>query len=313
MKHYLACLIMFCMAFIGFSPLAQAIEAADQAKVEDQAPKKTRAKMLTGTPVHTGIAGGGSLPKGKLLTIYNFSLADKTNAKNGYKGSDIYSQAHLLKIRYGLTNHWEIITTGAYINNGRRDPSQNPGHIEGIGDQSLGITYAPLQFHQGDPVALSFNGAISMPTAPYGKNHVPGNGVWGSRLAAGFATFLTDDIRFDIEGCWTTSFERGNQKVRKGDQYQWNTMVRYLFDWFDIGIESVYVHTENGDKITPAGNKINMYNGGKEWHVGPTTSIAIDALDMWVGAGVYFPVMQDMNGATAVDDVQYHFKIGKMW
>lgn len=314
---YIASLAIALSTAIAFSPLAIAGENVEPAPTEQQTPvKKKRAKLLTGTPVHTAIAGGGTLPKGSLLTTYNSSLADRTNGKKGYKGSDVYSQVHLLKIRYGLTNHWELTSTAPYINNGSRNPkpSNRANNIEGYGDQLFGFTYAPYQFHQGDPLAISLSAGITAPTGTYGNNHVPGNGAWGGRLATGIATFFTDDIRFDTEVVMTTSFENGNQKVRKGNQYQWNTQVRYLFDWFDIGVESVYTHSEDGTGYRPGrGGRVNLHNGGKEWHVGPSTSIAIDPLDMWVGFGVFFPVMQDMNGPSVVDDVQYHFKVAKMW
>lgn len=317
MKRSLASLFLFCALCLGFPSLALADQDPVQPVSTTEKPKKTRAKMLTGTPVHTAIAGGGSLPKGKLLTVYNFSLADKTRGKDGYNGSDIYSQTHLLKLRYGLTNHWEINSTGGYVNNGFRNPTPSgarPNHVEGILDQSLGFTYAPLQMHQGDPVAVSFSAGLNFPTGIYGSNHLPGGGAWGGRIAAGFATFFTDDLRFDIEGSATTTFESGNQDTRKGNQYQWNTMVRYLFDWFDIGVESVYTHTEDSTGYKQGRDgRVNLHNGGADWYIGPNTSIAIDALDMWVGAGVYFPVKQQVNSAAAVDNIQYHFKIAKMW
>lgn len=316
MKRYLTSLFIVCALTFGLSSAALAEQEAQPENTQTQ-PKKKRAKMLTGTPVHTAIAGGGSLPKGVALTVYNFSLADKTQSKRGYKGSDVYNQTHLIKLRYGITNHWEITSTGGYVNNGFRDPKhagKRPGNIEGPIDQLLGFTYAPLQLHQGDPVAVSVSAGIYIPTGVYGKNHLPAAGAWGSRLCTGFATFLNDDIRFDTEFSWATTFERGNQNVRKGDQYQWNTMVRYLFDWFDIGLESVYTHYEdNVGYRNGKSNRGNLKNGGADWYIGPNTSIAIDALDMWVGAGVYFPVMQDMNGPAATDDVQFHFKVAKMW
>lgn len=317
MKRSLASLLLLCTLCLGLPSFALAEQDPAQLAGTTEKPKKTRAKMLTGTPVHTAIAGGGSLPKGKLLTVYNFSLADKGRGTHGYNGSDVYGQTHLLKLRYGLTNHWEINSTGGYINNGFSNPRPSdarPNNIEGILDQSLGFTYAPLQMHQGDPVAVSFSAAINFPTGLYGDNKLPGGGAWGSRLSTGFATFLTEDIRFDTELVWNTSFNRGNKDVRKGNSYQWNTMARYLFDWFDIGIESVYTHTEDSKGYKPGRDgTVNLHNGGADWYIGPNTSIAIDALDMWVGAGVYFPVKQQVNAPSAVDDVQYHFKVAKMW
>ncbi len=303
---------IFCIAILFCTSYAFAQENPQplvEGKIE---PKSTRAKMLTGTPVNVNIAGGGSLPAGKLLMAYNSTFADKTTAKKGYKGPNVFSQTHLLKLRYGLTNHWEINSTGGYVNNERRSSMVSPRHIEGMLDQSLGFTYAPLQLHQGDKVAVSFSAAITTPTGQGGDNHLPGGGVWGGRLGTGIATFLTKDIRFDTEAVWIMPFERGNQNVKRGDQYQWNTQFRYLFDRVDIGLESTLIHTESSDRHTN-GHNVNMKNGITEWHVGPSMNVALDSLGMWVGVGVFFPVVQDTKGPSVVEDVRYDFKIAKVW
>ncbi len=313
MKKLATNFFIFCTALMFCAPCSFAQDPAMQSSADDSAkPKSTRAKMLTGTPVNVNIAGGGSLPKGKLLTIYNSSFADKTSREDGYRGPKVFSQTHILKLRYGLTNHWELSSVGGYANNERRGGNPSPRHIEGMLDQSLGLTYSPFQFHQGDKFALSFTGAVTTPTGQYGKNHLPGGGVWGGRLAAGVATFLTKDIRFDTEAVWIMPFERGNQDVKRGDQYQWNTQLRYLFDKVDIGLESTLIHTESGDKNIN-GRNVNMKNGITEWYVGPSVNLAIDSLDMWVGVGAFFPVVQDVKGPNIVEDVRYEFKIAKMW
>lgn len=316
MKKIFFCLMVLCVGFFTISSWGYAEEATTEraATEEKKQSKRKRAKMLHGNPVHTNIGGGGSLPKGAFATIYNVSVSDKTRGKRGYKGSDVYSQNHMLKIRYGLTNHWEIKTVTPYVNNGSRNPtpSNKPNNIEGLGDQALGIVYSPFQMHQGDPFALSFGATLKFPTGAYGDNHPAGNGAWAGQLNAAIGSFVTENIRLSTEIAWNMSFERGNQKVRRGDTYQWSTMARYLFTWFDIGIESSYVHNENGDKRTPGGI-VNLKNGGTEWHVGPSMNFAIDELRTWFGFGAYFPVMQDKNGPAAVDNIQYHFKLARLW
>lgn len=329
MKLYIASIIMICMTFIAFSPLSYAddqpsnpvavapaddIANGNPAAGKDKQPARKHSRLLGGVSAHSSIGGGGTLPEGVLTTAYNVNFSDKTNAKDGYKGSDVFGQTHLVKIRYGLTNRIELTSIGGYVNNGSRNPTprNRPNNMEGLLDQTVGVSYSPLQIHQGDPFALSFGASLSLPTGIYGKNHIPGGGVWGGRLSTGLAAFLNEDIRVDTEISWTMPFERGNQKVKRGDQYQWNTMARYLFGWFDVGVESVYTYYKDGDKITPFGKK-NLRNGGKDWYVGPATTIAIDDLSMWFSAGVYFPVLQDMKSPSKVDDIQYHFKIGRAW
>lgn len=292
---------------------ADAENAAEESPGEKPAkPRSSRSKMLFGQPVNVNIAGGGTLPKGKALTILNASFADKTNGERGYSGSDVFSQTWLAKFRYGITNHLELSVTVPYINNERSNPRPHPKHVEGFSDTAVGLVVAPFNLHQGDPVAWSIYTGLLAPTGTGGKNHLPGVGVWGWRLATGVAAYLTDNIKADTEVVWCGPFDRGNQKVRRGDQFQWNTQVRYLFDNFDIGIESTLVHQESGDRNTLAGN-VNTRNGYTEWFVGPSLNVPIDALDMWAGVGVFFPVVQDYKGPAAVEDARFEFKIGRLW
>jgi|GEM_PF-1449840 len=284
---------------------------------EAGAPKQesTRSKMLFGQPVNVNIAGGGTLPQGQLLTILNASFADKTRAKKGgSNGPDVFSQVWLFKFRYGLTNNIELSGTTPYINNERSPkPANGPRHIEGFGDQVLAVSFAPWNQHQGDPLSASVYAGLLLPTGNYGKNHLPGNGAWGARFQAGIGKMVLDRrVKLDTEVVYVTPFERGNQKVKRGGQFEWNTQARYLFDRFDIGLESTLTARESGNRSTPGGN-VNLKNGATEWFIGPSMNVGLDSLGMWAGIGVFFPVLQDVRGPSKVEDVRYEFKIGKLW
>lgn len=314
-KHYAFVTIALFLLSFALPINAQENPAnAGAAQEQPAKPKSTRAKMLMGQPVNTQIAGAGTLPEGKALTIINASFADKTSSERGYKGSDVFSQTWLLKLRYGITNHLEFLITTPYINNKRHNPSpaSGPTHIEGLSDIVVGLSLAPYNFHQGDPIALSFYAGLITPTGMWGKNHLPGVGVWGGRVAAGIATYFTEDVRGDTEVVYSAPFDRGNQRVKRGGQFQWNSQLRYLFDNFDIGVESVLTYQESGDKRTAAG-KSSMRNGYTEWLVGPAIDIPIDPLNMWAGFGVYFPVVQEFRGPAAVENVRFDFKLAKLW
>jgi hypothetical protein len=286
--------------------------ATSVAQAAQDAPKQgKRARSLVGAPVNVSIAGAGSLPKGRALTMINASFADKNHAKRGGK-TDIFSQTWLAKFRYGITDRLEIAVTGVYVNNARSGTYTGPEHVEGFSDTVVQFTVSPLQQHQGDFTNLSFTAGVMTPTGLRGKNHLPGNGVWGGRMAAGFGGFITRDAKLDTEVVWSGPFARGNQKVRRGDQYQWNANARYLFNWIDIGLESTLTHQVSGDKSTPYGN-VNTRNGYTEWLIGPSTNVALDSLGMWAGVGAFFPVLQDVRGPSKVEDVRYEFKIGKVW
>ena len=288
----------------GLEPMAQSPQVAGE-------PKKKRARSLLGTPVNAAMAGAGTIPEGAFLTMVNASFADKTRSKKG-GGVTTFTQVWLFKQRYGITNHLEIGVVVPYINNERRNYSGGPKHMEGLSDTTLQLTLAPFNSHQGDPMNLSFGVAALLPTGQYGKNHLPGSGVWGARFVAAAGWWFTRDFKADTEVTWSLPFERGNQRVKRGQEVQWNAFARYLFDNFDIALESNLKYQESGDKRFDFGT-VNLNNGYTEWFVGPSMNFAIDELGAWVGVGVFFPVMQDTKGPAKVENYRFDCKLGLMW
>jgi hypothetical protein len=273
----------------------------------------TRARSLIGTPVNVNIAASGTLPQGVVLTMINASFADKTRARHGGSGTpDTFGQVWLGKVRYGITDRLEIGVVQPYINNNRSGRHTGPEVIEGLGDTTLQLTYAVGNTFLGDPINLSFGAAALLPAGQYGKTHLPGNGAWGGRLVGAIGVWPTKDIRLDTEVSWSGPFERGNQHVKRGQQFQWNAFARYLWDNVDVGFESSVVHQESGDKSMECGQR-NLRNGYTEWFAGPSMNVAIDSLAMWAGVGVFFPLVQDVQGPTKVEDARFEFKIGKIW
>ena len=300
-----------CGCALAMTLAAQAAMAEDLVTASEQTGKRPKTLMAS-PPVNPNISGGGTVPKGVLYTALNPIFANKDHAKDGYQGPDTFSQAWLVKLRYGLTSSLELNSVLSYVNLTRTDPEPAIKHLEGYGDQSLGLTYALYNIHQKDPFALSFTVGALLPTAPEGENHLPGNAAWGGRASIDFGKFLTPDIKLDTGLVVSGPFERGNQDVKRGEQYQWNTQIRYLFNTFDIAIESSLVDNAAGDKRTPAGD-INLNNGSTEWFVGPSLNFAIDRYDLWFGIGMFFPVLQDTDSPSMVEDYQLAFKIGKLW
>ncbi|MDR0478170.1 MAG: hypothetical protein LBH14_09600, partial [Desulfobulbaceae bacterium] len=176
---------------------AQAVMADDLATTADQDFKRPKALMAT-PPVNPNISNGGTLPQGVLYTALNPTFSNKDRSIDGYRGSDTFSQAWLLKLRYGLTNSLELNSVLSYVNLSRTDPTPAVKHLEGYGDQSLGLSYAFYNIHQRDPFALSFSAGVLLPTAPEGDNHLPGNAAWGGRASVDFGRFLTPDIKLDM-------------------------------------------------------------------------------------------------------------------
>ncbi|GKX55346.1 hypothetical protein SOASR030_14580 [Leminorella grimontii] len=271
-----------------------------------------RPSPLLGAPVNTAISGAQVLPDGMLLTAVNASFRDKTHQVEGKGNPDVFSQIWLLKVRYGLTDRLEISTVGSYVNN-RRD-GMSPEHIEGMGDQSLGFSYALLSQRQGDPFWLTFGAAALLPTGQSGDNHLPGNEAWGGRASIHLTKLFTPQWKGDMDFVMQGPFERGNQNVKRGNEYQWNMQLRYMFvdPQVDVGIESAFSKTESGDRRVGS-RTFNNHAGTTEWVIGPSANVAIDPLNMWIGAGAFFPVLQDADGPAKMEEVRWEFKIGKTW
>lgn len=279
----------------------------------DALAQNSRARVIAGTPpVNVNIAGAGSLPQGVFFSALNASFADKDGGERGYAGPKVFSQAWLLKLRYGLTSHLELSAVVPYVNLSRRSPTPSPKHLEGLGDITVGLNFAPFNLHQRDPFALSFVAAALLPTGPRGHNHLPGNGAWGARASAAFGLFVAQNVKFDTEAVYSMPFERGNQKVERGGAFQWNAQLRHVWDNFDIGLESSYVRQESGEKDLPSGS-LDLRNGYSEWFVGPSCNVAIPKIDAWAGLGVFFPVHQSFKGPAASEDYRVEFKFGKLW
>jgi hypothetical protein len=303
----------------AFSPVAHADEKEQQSLKEKAATTATNQgakgpSKLLGAPVNIGMGGGAVLPQGRAITALNTSLRDKTHAVNGGdKAPDVFSQIWLLKLRYGLTDRLEITTVPSYVHN-RRD-NASPKYIEGYGDQTLGLSYAIFSERAGDPLWLAISPSVILPTGQRGDSHLPGAGVFGGRVAVGLTKSFTQNIKGDMDFVWQGVFERGNQDVKSGNHYIWNAQARYMFSALpvDVGIESMLVKIESGDKQFPGGAIRNLGNGSIEWSVGPSFNVAIEPLGMWLGFGAFVPLYRDADGPTKMENIRYEFKIAKFW
>ncbi|MDR0239549.1 MAG: transporter [Deltaproteobacteria bacterium] len=290
-------------------------QSAPAAEAEKNLQKQsTRSRMIFGAPVNVNISGAGSMAEGVLMTGINTSFADRvTPFGNASRNSDVFSQTWLLKVRYGITEYLEVWTTTPYLNNRRTNPEPNPQYIYGIGDTVLNLTFCPWHERRGDSFTASSSVGLWLPMAAWGADHPAGLGVMGFRGQAAVGKFLTKDIKIDTEGVWNARFARGNQDVRLGDQFQWNSQIRYLFDYFDVGVESSMVWQLSSDKVFSGRGTRDLRNGYTEWFVGPSVNIAIDPLGMWAGIGAFFPVMRYTDSPTKVENVRVEFKIAKLW
>ena len=309
----LTCIFAVCM----LSPLPA--PAAEEGKAPQQG---TRSKAIFGPPVNVNISGPGTVPEGVLYTAINTSFADKvrnTDNSRGGRGraSDIFQQQWLLKLRYGITDYFEVVSVTPFVHqrSTNPEPARYPA-IYGVADSTLYFVLAPWQERRGDAFTASASAGAWLPVGAWGRDNPPGYGAAAFRGQAAIGKWLNKDIKIDTEGVWSSTRTIGNQDVRIGDNIQWNSQIRYLFDYFDIGLEStlIWQFTSHREKTTSRYASGDMRNGSTEWFVGPSANFAIDPLGMFVGVGAFFPVMQRFEGGQRkVENVRLEFKIGKLW
>ena len=317
--HIRLVFILFILAACIISP--QTVPAAEAEKAPQT--QSARSKNIFGPPVNVNISGPGTVPEGVLYTAINASFADKVrNTRNarGDRGrpSDTFQQLWLLKLRYGITDYLEIVSVTPYVNQRITNPEpKRYSTIYGLMDSTLYFALAPWQERRGDPFTASISAGVWLPVGAWGRDNPPGYGVAGFRGQAAVGKWLNKDIKIETEGVWSsTRFASGNQDVRLGDQFQWNSQIRYLFNYFDIGLESTLIWQLNShrERTTSRYASGDMRNSSTEWFVGPSVNVAIEPLDMWVGLGAFFAAMQRFQGVQRkVENVRFEFKIGKLW
>ena len=315
-------------------------QLASAADAEKPAPAPSeRSKMLIGAPVNVNLQGSATLPKGVLLTVLNATFSDKSSYHGGahldptgptpanqYNGPDVFSQVWLLKLRYGVTDAFEIWSTTPYLNNHRDWPAGTTlpaqvgsERIHGLMDLFAGIAYTWMNERWGDSFSFSSSAAIMLPTASSKTYSPPGAGTSGLRLQTGIGKWLTKDLKAETEMVWVTRFNQSGNRapgapstapsIRLGDQFQWNGQVRYFFNNFDVAVETTFVQDMAAELTTGR----SMANKSKVWVIGPSFNVPIDPLRAWFGLGIFFPIMRDYQSPTKVEDYRLELKFGKLW
>ncbi|MDR2549027.1 MAG: transporter [Desulfobulbus sp.] len=287
--------------------------AADQQDVTTAQPEKSeKMSPLSGTPVNSAISGGGIVPKGMLLTALNFSYRDKDDivddAGRGARTSQ--QELYLLKLRYGMTDRFEILFVPGYINN-HRDAyfNQQSDRVDGPTDFIFGGTYTPLSQRLGDPISLGLNLSVGMPTGQDGSKYLPGGDVWSYCAKIGITKVWHPNHRVDWDLGFAQPTETGNQGVRKDTVVTMTGSYHYVFNPnFDIGLEFTVENSKDWER-----NGVSMRNEYTEMYVGPTMNFCLPKWNMWLGAGVFVPVMRDYDIPTASDDIRIELKLGKVW
>ncbi|MCL2791179.1 MAG: transporter [Desulfobulbus sp.] len=306
-KNWSLCAIIVSGLMVG------QVLAADQPEVSTEQPEKSeKMSPLSGTPVNSAISGGGIVPKGMLLTALNFSYRDKDDIVNDAgRGARTSQQAlYLLKLRYGITDRFEVLFVPGYVSNHRGAHfNQQADRVAGPTDFVFGGTYTPLSQRLGDPFSLGLNLAVGMPTGQNGPEYLPGGGVWSYSAKVGITKVWHPNHRIDWDLGFTQPTETGNQGVRKDMLTAMTGSYHYVFNPnFDIGLEFTLEKNKDWER-----NGVDMRNGHTEMYVGPTMNFCLPKWNMWLGAGVFVPMVRDYDIPTASDNIRIELKLGKVW
>ena len=287
--------------------------AAEQSQVTGGTPEKSgRMGPTSGTPVNSAIGGGGIVPKGMAITALNFSYRDKHDIVDdaGFGARTSQQELYLLKLRYGLTDRFELLLVPGYVST-HRDAylNQQADRVQGPTDFAFGGTYAPLLQPLGEPFSLGLHLAVNMPTGQNGRQYPPGGGAWSYSAKAGISKVWQATHRFDGDIGFVQPMETGNQGVRKGRVTFMTGSYHYVFNpIFDAGLEFTL---ENGESWQRDG--VDMRNGQTEMYVGPTINFSLPKWKTWLGIGVFVPVLRDYDIPTASDKTRFEIKLGKLW
>lgn len=311
---YVSKILTCCMMIAGLAGM-QAMTAAtafagDDQQTQDDQQTKTVNLLPLGPPVNIAIGGGALLPKGMVVTAFNGGYLDKSDIVNGSAGRTLTQQVYVLKFRYGLTNRLELQFVPGYVNI-QRDAYGKLGSdtLDGPSDAALTAAYALFSQRLGDPLSVAITAGPYLPTGENGAHRLPGADVWSLNAKLGISKVWNKKHSLDVEFSIVQPTEEGNQGVRKHTSELINLNYHYVLnETWNVGLEATFDHTLSSERYG-----VDMNNGYTELYAGPAVNYMIPKVNMWLGLGVYFPVVRDYDIATASDDVRVNFKIGKVF
>ena len=306
-KALACCMMISCMTGVQ----AFAVESNGDTTQTAQ-PAAEKMGGASGTPVNSAISGGAIVPKGLLLTALNFSYRDKDSIEedNGKGARTFENELFLLKVRFSPWERLEIAFVPGYVHNSLDAFGPNGSTtVDGPTDFVLAGTYALFSQRLGDPLSMSIALGGNMPTGQEGPGHPAGNDVWGYNGRIGISKVWHPNHRIDWDMGFAQPTETGNQGVKKDTVWATTGSYHYVFNPnFDIGVEFTLDNSQDWEK-----NGVDMKNGYTEMYVGPTANYCMPQWNMWLGVGLFLPVLRDYDIPTASDDIRIEVKLGKVW
>lgn len=266
--------------------------------------------------------GGGTVPKGTLITLINYRFADNDvwyrhgkeyAASNPFGGSDQKAtvNAFAVKVRYGLGYGMDIraLLPFAYtrFSEARLAPAKS---IHGCADGMVILHKAFMQQEEGAPFSLGLDLGVIVPTGSTNRDGL-GTGAWGAVTSLG-ATWAFDRGRQLLDGdvFYFYRGKGGNRSIKNYTYRKWGDYVwfnaRYVYaltNWLDVALESQFTHNfqDKDSRAQGTGAKIsNLKNASTTWFIGPAVTVKIPRWQSTFGIGLgisaYQSYQQKANG-----------------
>ena len=261
--------------------------------------------------------GGETFPAGFVALMNHFSFSQARL----YKGSSRYDYTapngakvgprridqfvNVFKIRYGVTDRFEVRTATPYINAEIKNHIGDGDWKGGLGDTTLMLRYGIKKRTGDSPFSLALDLGATLPTGHVGdqEKYLATNAF--SVIMGGGFSWVDHNQRVDFDGRYAAYME-GAHGIKPGDFTLFHGHYAYaLTRNFDLGLEGYFRY----DQQTEIRGK-GQHDAYTEAYAGPKIQIKVPEFAyMMVGAAMLFPVHRDFDGPRFSTDTRYEFSI----
>lgn len=307
-----ACYIV--LAFVLFAALPARASSA-------QAPAERNENRVPGPMVlPQAWPGGETFPAGLVAIMNHISLA----RYEPYKHSSPYAMrvktpggemkvgpksaeqfVNVFKIRYGITDRFEIRTATPFIDLNIRNHNAGNSWKGGLGDTTMMLRYGIKKRTEDSPFSVALDLGVTLPTGEVGDKdkYLAANAF--SVIAGGGLSWVDKNQRVDLDGRYAV-YTEGAHGIRPGDFALFHAHYAYaLSRYFDLGLEAYY-RLEQQSYVDGKGQG----DAFSELYAGPKLQIkALDAPYVMLGAAALFPLHRDYQAMKLSTDTRWEFSV----
>ena len=310
---FISCTVCLSMLlFMSFPVQSRADGAAASSR-----PEKTENLIPGPMVLPQAWPGGETFPAGLTAIMNHFSLAHykpykhsspyTMRAPNGMKvgPEDADQFVNVFKIRYGITDRWEIRTATPYINLDINNHATDGSWKGGLGDTTLMLRYGLVKRSEDSPFSVALDAGVVLPTGKVGdKDKYLATNAFAMILGGG-ASWIACDQRVDFDARYSW-YAEGAHDIKPGDFALFHGHYAYALSRnFDVGVEAYY-RVEQESEINGTGQG----DAFSEAYAGPKIQVKVPELCyLMVGAAVLFPVYRHYEAMKLATDTRYEFSV----